>query len=563
MKRNIPTLVKVPLVFIGLIVINLIAGQYFFRLDLTAEKRYSLHAETKNLLENLQEDVFIRVYLDGDDLPVGFKRMRRAIKELLEEFENYGEERFDFIFINPTESEDKTVRFSMYKQLHQKGLTPIEAQEESSQGKTEQKMVFPGAIVSLGKNEAGVNLLKTDTRFKLDGFENINNSIQALEYELSNVIRKLATKSKPKIAFLEGHGELSEYDVMDITRVLSEYYEVQRGAVGGKVGMLDLFEAVVVAQPTRPFPKADKYVLDQYIMKGGKVLWLVDGVTHQVDSISKADVVAVGNEIGLLDQLFRYGARVNPNLVQDLQSGYIGLMRPTKTGRPRIQRYRWPFFPVLVSQNDNVINKYIAPIRTEYVSTVDTVGQNPDVEKTVLLTTSKYTKIKGVPIHLKLEDAMKPVQENEFVGKQHPVAVLLAGRFESAFKNRPISDFTDNPASFVVKSEPTKMCVVGSGSIIRNEMSQKGEIIPLGFDRHTQKMFKGNREFLLNTLNYLCDDRGLMEIRNREIKLRLMDKARVIEERWFWQLVNVALPILFFILFGLVWFVVRHRRFAR
>lgn len=563
MKNRFSKLFTVLTVVLLLLLVNTIGSQYFFRLDLTAEKRYSLHPETKNLLQGLKEDVFIRVYLDGDDLPSGFLRMRRSIRELLDEMEEYSNGKFDFTFVNPTESSDKAVRFAMYKQLHQQGLVPIEASEESSQGKTQQVMLFPGAIVGYGSKQQGVNLLKNDSRFKLDGPENINSSIEALEYEISNAVRKLSVKVKPKIAFLEGHGELPEHEVVDITRTLSEYYNVQRGAVGGKVGMLDPFEAIIVAQPTRPFNKADKYVLDQYLMQGGKILWLLDGVRHQVDSTSQADVIALGNDLNLTDMLFRYGVRVNPDLVQDLQSSYIGLTRTAKNGRPRIQRYRWPFFPILVTRNSNVINKYIAPIRTEYISTVDTVGGNPKVDKQIILETSRFSRIKAVPIHLRLQDAMIPIKENEFKGTPKSVAVLLTGSFESAFTNRPVANYTNNVENFRKTSIPTKMCIVGSGSIIRNELSAKGEIIPLGFDRHSKKLFKGNKEFLLNAVNYLCDDRGMMEIRNREIKLRLMDKARVIEERTAWQLINVLVPIVLVIVLGVIWVQIRRRRFAR
>jgi ABC-2 type transport system permease protein len=272
-KQNIIQLLAVLII---VVLLNYIASFIILRLDLTAEGRYTLSDQTKKLLSNLDEQLYVKVYLEGDDLPVGFKRMRRALNDLLEEFDYYGKSEVSFRFINPTDIEDKKAKFGLWKELGEKGLKPIESQDVSEEGNTSQKLVFPGVVVVYKGNDMGLNLLNTDPQYLPDSEENINNSIQSMEYELTNAIRKLSQEKKPEIAFIEGQGELNEMEVMDITTLLSEYYDVKRGAISETPGILDQFEAVIIAKPIYKFSENDKLVLDQYIMNGGKVLCLME-----------------------------------------------------------------------------------------------------------------------------------------------------------------------------------------------------------------------------------------------------------------------------------------------
>jgi ABC-2 type transport system permease protein len=407
-----------------------------------------------------------------------------------------------------------------------------------------------------------VNLLKTDARYAPESEENINNSVQSLEYEFSNAIRKLIRKTKPQIAFIEGHGELSELQVLDVTHVLSEYYDVRRGRMGGKEGILNDFAAVIVAAPQKGFSNDDKYVLDQYIMHGGKVLWMLDGAQAVNDSTDQSVLSVMANEVNLQDLLFRYGVRVNYDLIQDLQSSPVGLATGGEGGTPRIKLFDWTYFPILVTTNNHVINKYLGPIRSEFISTIDTTGNSPKVRKTELLFSSRFTKLQAVPLRIDLKEATQKPDESQFTQSPLPVAALLEGEFESAFKNRPVSLYTTQPQLFKSESVGTKMIVVADGSIIRNEVSAEGKDYPAGFDIHSQKFFKGNREFILNCLNYLCEEDGLMRIRNRELQMRLLDKKRVVSERVYWQIINVVLPILVFLSLGVLWFFVRRKMFG-
>lgn len=560
-KQNIQQLL---LILVAIILVNYIVSFILFRVDMTSEGRYTITEQSRDLLEGLDDELYVKIYLDGDDLPIGFKRMRRELSDLLEEFKIYAENDVNYHFINPSENPDKKIRFALYKQLFEKGLVPIESQETTEEGKTMQKMVFPGVVVVYKGKEMGVNLLKSNPRYKPDSEENINNSVQSMEYELTNAIRKLTKGKKPEIAFLEGHGELSEYQVLDITNTLSEYYEVKRGVIGGTYGILDNFKAVIIAAPTQKFSEQDKFVIDQYIMNGGKVMWLLNGATVNMDSLKYSPItLAMPLNLGLEDQLFRYGVRINPGLLQDAQCAKIGMARRGPDGQSKISLYPWTYYPVVLSNNTNEINKYLDVVRLEYPSSLDTVSSSMEVKKTILLHSSAKAKFDYAPVEINLMDARIGPEEKLFNQSKVPVAVLLEGKFDSNFKNRFLDAKITQGHEVLEKSKETKMIVVASSSVIRNELSTKGEMYPLGYDINTRKTFKGNKQLIMNSVNYLCDDEGLMSIRLREIKLRLLNKDKVVSEKTLWQITNTIIPVLFVLLFGLIASYFRKRKYTK
>jgi gliding-associated putative ABC transporter substrate-binding component GldG len=560
-KQNIQQLL---LILVAIILVNYIVSFILFRVDMTSEGRYTITEQSRDLLEELDDELYVKIYLDGDDLPIGFKRMRRELSDLLEEFKIYAENDVNYHFINPSENPDKKIRFALYKQLFEKGLVPIESQETTEEGKTMQKMVFPGVVVVYKGKEMGVNLLKSNPRYKPDSEENINNSVQSMEYELTNAIRKLTKGKKPEIAFLEGHGELSEYQVLDITNTLSEYYEVKRGVIGGTYGILDNFKAVIIAAPTQKFSEQDKFVIDQYIMNGGKVMWLLNGATVNMDSLKYSPItLAMPLNLGLEDQLFRYGVRINPGLLQDAQCAKIGMARRGPDGQSKISLYPWTYYPVVLSNNTNEINKYLDVVRLEYPSSLDTVSSSMEVKKTILLHSSAKAKFDYAPVEINLMDARIGPEEKLFNQSKVPVAVLLEGKFDSNFKNRFLDAKITQGHEVLEKSKETKMIVVASSSVIRNELSTKGEMYPLGYDINTRKTFKGNKQLIMNSVNYLCDDEGLMSIRLREIKLRLLNKDKVVSEKTLWQITNTIIPVLFVLLFGLIASYFRKRKYTK
>ncbi len=543
------------------ILINYIVSFLVLRIDLTTEGRYTLSKHTKELLSNLDEPLYIKIYLDGDDIPVRFKQLRTALKDLLEEFKYYSNNDFDFRFINPTANPDKKAKFGLWKELGEKGIKPIEAEEVSDEGNTSRKLIFPGAIIVYKGKELGVNLFKSD---RADNDQNIKNSIQSLEYELTNAIRKLSITKKQEIAFIEGHGELSEMEVMDISSALSEYYDVKRGAINETPGILDRFAAVIIANPTKKFSENDKLVLDQYIMKGGKVLLMINGANVSMDSLRISPItVAMPYESGLDEQLFRYGVRLNPGLLQDVRCGVIGLAKQTSGGKTKIVRYPWTYYPVVLSDNTHTINKYMNLLKLEFPTTLDTVASSPDVRKTILFSSSPKSKFNYAPTEVSFANIKRKVNPAGFNQHNLPVAVLLEGSFDSNFKNRLLQNFIIPRKDIIPKSKPTKIIVVADGSIARNLISNKGEIYPIGFDINLRNTYKGNKEFILNAINYLSDDEGFMEIRLREIKMRLLNKDLVNKHKLLWKTINVVMPIVLVILFGLIMTFVRKRKYTK
>jgi ABC-2 type transport system permease protein len=548
------------------IVIAYILTLKFVRFDLTSEGRYTLSDYTETLLKSLDDRVYVKVYLEGEGLPVALKRYKREIKEQLEEFKAYADNNLEYEFIDPAESKDKEVRFAFYKNLTEKGLFPIETNEIGEDGKTSQKMVFPGAIITYKGKEATVNLLKMAGQFAPESEENVNNSIQSLEYELTNAIQKLSVTTKPEIAFINGHGELNEYQVMDISTILSEYYLVKTGKIGGKPGILDAFKAIIIANPQDRFTEEDKFVIDQYIMNGGNVLWLLEGVKTNVDSLfMTGQTLAMAQDLNLNDMLFEYGVRVNSDLLQDKFSSPIGLTTRSADGKAKINHYPWYYFPVLVTENNHVVSKYLNYVRTEFASTIDTVGSDPDIKKTILLRSSEETRMEPIPARISLDMVNFLPADNLMRGGKKILAVLLEGKFTSVFKNRPVDKYFPNisRADVLTKSKPSKMIVISDGDIIRNEVTSDGRPYPIGFDRFTQQTFIGNQELILNSMNYLCDDEGLMTIRARELKMRLLDREYILENKFKIKMLNVFLPIVPIVLLGFTVAFIRKRKYTK
>lgn len=549
--------------FLALMLLGYISKYVYLRLDLTTEKRYTLDQTTKNVLTNLEDVVYVKVYLEGD-LPLGFRRMSRELKETLDEFQVYGDRMFKYEFIDPSKSNDKAERDAFLRDLYDKGLEPTNVQDRDPRGGTTQRIIFPGAIISYKGREGVVNLLKNNPA--LSGEENINISIQGFEYSLLSTIVKLQPDSLPKLAFVHGHGQLDEFETGDIAQELTNQFEVHRVFLGGEVGGLEPYSVVVMAGPTERVPEADKLVLDQYVMGGGKILWLVDGVNASVDSLSQgATTLAFPNNHNLDDLLFRYGARVNPMLIQDMQCAVIPVNVALEGQDSRFAPAPWVFYPLLNPPDVHPITSNLNLIFSRFISSIDTVGMNPEVEKQIILTTSNKSRLLNVPLFINLRQIERSPLEREFNASNIPVGVLLEGVFSSAFANRPLSSLNNGkPFSFRQRSIPTRMIVLSDADIIRNEVSRRGDgayITPLGFDRYTNQTF-GNKDLIVNMLSYLSDDSGLMNLRTREFKLRLLDKEQVLEHRVKWQIVNIVLPSIVLLVFVGTWLFVRRRRYT-
>lgn len=558
---------KYTLYFIATLAAVLLANaalqRLFFRIDLTSDKRYTLAEVSKETMRGLNETVFLRVYLEGE-MPIGLKQLRQSVAELLDELSVHADGKLQYQLINPSEGSEQK-RNDLYQSLYTKGLMPIIAEESDREGGESQRMVFPGAIAVYNGKEKAINFIHSNPAFSPD--QNVSNAIQNLEFELVSNISLLTRSDKARIAFVEGNGELDEYEVGDISRELADYYAIDRVILGGEVGGLNDYAAVIIAKPRRAWSEADKLVIDQYIMKGGSVVWFIDAIHVEEDSLAKGETVlaAITNH-GLDDQLFRYGVRVNPNAVLDLNSAYIPVNVAPNNQPPDFKPSPWFHYPLLMPPTTHPITKNLNMVKAQYPSTIDTVGAKQGLRKTLLLTSSQYAKVVRAPFLVSYsQTAEKPV-ESEFNQAYLTIAVLVEGNFPSAFTNRNISGYNNGaPFDFAEQGQPAKMVVVADGDIIRNDVSRRptgNRISPLGYDKYMNQTF-GNRELVKNMLLYLTNDYDLINIRKKDFSLRFLDKQRVTEHRTGILTLNVGLPLLLVALFAIVFIWWRKRRYTR
>ena len=540
-----------------LVLTNIVSSFVFTRIDLTDDSRFTLSDNSKKLVSQLKDVVYIRVYLEGDFSP-GFSRLQQSTREILDELSIYSNGNLQFEFIDPSVNPDEKERNNFYAQLYQKGIQPTTVEERTNEG-TKRTYIFPGALVSYANVEMSIMLLKNQNGFPPELI--LNNSIQNLEYEICNVIRKVTDPMRPTIAFLEGQGELDTTNVNDIATALKASYELKRVRIDGKLNALKGYQAVVIAKPDSAFNEKDKFVIDQYVMHGGKLIFLLDPIQASMDSLEKrGEILAPARDLKLDDMLFRYGVRVNYDLVQDLLSSLIPVVTGMIGSQPKQQLLPWYFFPLMNPTSKHPIVNNLNSIKGQFVSSIDPIDA-AGIKHTVLLTTSQYSRILPAPVRVSLGIMQFKPDPKMFPQKDVPVALLMEGNFTSLYKNRiPPTIAESKEIDFKDSSVQTKVIVISDGDLIRNDIV-KGAPVPLGFDRYTNTTY-GNKSFFLNIMDYFCDDSGLMSVRSKEFRLRMIDPA-VLEAdtsvlKWF----NVTLPIIILIVFGLIKFYLRLRRYA-
>jgi ABC-2 type transport system permease protein len=550
------------LILSTLYVSGIIAGALNLRIDLTEDKRYTVSEAGKRIVENLDDAIFIRIYLDGE-MPVYLKKFRTAIREKLDELKRYSRKNIQFEFRNPAEGDDEK-RYAVFSELMRKGLIPLTIRENDAEGGATQRMIFPGALVNYKGKELTVNFVKTNQKLSVE--ENLNFSLQNLEYELVNVIQKISRMNKDKVDIIEGHGELDDNSLWGISESLDEYYDIEAVTIEGAVGILDEYKAVIIAKPMNRWSEADKFVIDQYIMQGGRTAWFIDAVHIHEDSLSRGETtMGFICEHNLNDQLFNYGVRINPNVLQDMQCSKIRI-DVALPGMPADFRFApWTYFPLLWPPSNNPITKGIDLVRSQYPGVIDTVGNNPAIKKTYLLYSSEHAKETNAPLVVSLSQVDEKITKQVFNSAYLPVAVLLEGEFNSPFRNRLVSQYKTPPGfTFSPKSRKTKMIVVSDGDIIRNDVNKAGvETLPypLGYDRHTEYTY-GNNDFVVNAINYLTDENGLMEIKNRTLKMRLLDNSKIAYNHTRIILINTVVPPAIIILCGIIFVLYRRRKYS-
>ena len=558
-----------------IVLLNFSASLFFERFDLTSEKRYSLSDASKELVNNLDDIIYVKVYLEGD-FPAAYKKLRDETREMLDEFRAYSNENLDYEFINPAESGDEKITKEIYQQLHKQGLRPTDLNEKTTDGFSN-KLIWPGAIFFYRGKEIPVQLLKS--KLGSNPISMVNSSIEGLEYEIANTIYTLTTENKPKIAFIDGHGELNKYETASLATSLAEVYSIDRIKINGELYSLTertvidstkdyvvkpKYDAIIIAKPTQKFTEKDKFIIDQYIMYGGKVVWMVDPVFASMDSLQTSDVtMAIPMDLNLDDQLFTYGVRINSNLIQDLQAAPIPIVTGMVGNQPKTQLYPWYFFPLLTPANSHPVVNNLNAVKGEFTSTIDTIAKE-GIRKIGLLKSSQYTKISSAPTRVSLSFLRFEPDQKQFSKGHQVAAALLEGDFESVFKNRVPPQLVEaNEIAFREKSKPNKMVVIADGDIAKNPVNNRtNEFLALGVDRYTKQQY-GNLDFMLNVMNYLCNDNGLMTVRTKKFKIRLLDNTVIKEEKTKWQLINTVLPVGMMLLFGVLHFFYRKRKYTK
>jgi len=549
---------------IFLVVIIAISFFYFFRIDLTSDRRYSVANQTKNLMTSVEAPLKVIVYLDGDLNP-GFQRLKKSTVELLDELSVYSNKNIEIRYENPSLANSTEEREKNYMELQHRGLTPTAVYERDKEGKSIQKVIFPWIEISYKGKIVPISLLRNIRGNS--GEENLNISIENLEFEITDGIRRLVNTKVAKIAFLEGHGELTDAETFDICKSLSRYFQIDRGKLATDASILDNYKVLIIAKPTQLFSETDKYIIDQYIMNGGRVLWLIDGVRVSKENLSTHGLSpALELDLNLNDILFRYGVRINPVILQDVQCTNVPVNIAPAGATPQFEPTPWFYAPLLLTSSEHPVTRNITEVRSEFCSGIDIVGDNKKMKAQLLLATSDNTHIIGTPTTIDMSQTPKANDKTYFNLGYVPVAVSVEGVFESDFANRMTPIGLTNTLPIRQLSVPTRQIVVADGDIIRNETTGKttcdSTVIPLGFDRYMNQQF-GNKEFILNSVLYLADNEGWMQLRNRTLKLRLLNKKITNEERITWQLVNVLIPIGLLLIFGIGYQAIRKRKYTK
>ena len=556
-KNNLKSLLIIVAV---LLVLNIISNSFFHRFDLTKDKRYTLSPTSLNIIKQAHNPLSIKIYLHGD-LPAEFKRLQKETQDLLEEFQARNKN-IIFEFVNPLENQDESM--DNIKELYRKGLTPINITVEDK-GKQSQVMVFPWAIAVYNNKEVNIPLLKN--RMGASTTEKVIGSVQHLEYSIADAINKITKERLKKIAVIKGNGELQDVLMAKFLLQVRESYRIGPFTLDsvaknpiGSLEALEKYDLAIIAKPTETFSDEEKQVLDQFIVNGGKTLWLVDQVTMEIDSLynTSGATLAYPRDLNLNDMFFKYGFRINPDLIKDEQGSPIKLATGEQGSATQYQQFNWKFAPLVYPNSQHPIVKNLGGIKFDFANPIDTLKNG--IKKTVLLQSSQYSKKIGSPVEVNLNMVSEETTPGDYLNKGNiPLSVLLEGQFHSMFENRVLPF---DQKSFVNKGKASKMIVISDGDLVRNQLDKNFQPVELGYDQRSGNLYD-NKDFMMNCVNYLLDDNGLINIRSKDLDLPLLDKEKVYESYTITQFITIGLPILFLMLFGAVFTFVRKRKYVK
>lgn len=557
------------LVLLGLLVaLNVLLYRVHFRADLTSEKRYTLSQPTRQMLNQLQDKVDVTVFMEGD-MPAGFRKLATSTEDMLSAFKNTSPNNLSYRFTRPGADMDDTARVMLFDSLRRMGINPTNVKAQAKEGEgMEERLVFPGAILSYKDRVLGVDFLQGQS--SLDGIQSLNNAEALLEYKLADAIRRITQDTIPLIGYLAGNGEPMDYSVYDlIENTLRPNYAFRIIPVDSVASIPPVFRALFIVKPKQPFSEQQKLKIDQYVMHGGQVIWMLDNLYASLDSLQRSEGQFIAFDMGLNleDQLFKYGVRVNRDLVQDLQSDRIPSVVGNMGDKPQIQVLPWPYFPLLRNTTNHPIAKNLDYVVSQFPQSLDTI-KVPGIRKTVLLSTSKEARSLQTPARVEWASIRNEEDLKSFNKSDIPVAVLLEGSFPSLYANRlslAASDsFRRQSGQELLVSSPAgnKMVVIADGDIVLNAVSQEEGPLPMGMNAYTKQQY-ANREFILNTLEYLVDQSGILETRGKDYTLRLLDQKKVENEKGFWQFLNIVVPILLMIFAVALYQFFRKKKYAR
>jgi len=555
------------ILLILLVVVNYLASILHFRIDLTQEKRYTLSAPTKKLLKNLKEPVAITVFLSGD-LPAGFRKLSQSTEELLDEFREVSANHIQFNFEKPGEGLDDSAKARMIDSLYMMGISPTNVKAQTKSGESQQEQfVYPGAIISSGDRVFGIDLLKGQSYE--GGLNSLNKAEALLEYKFASAIQKVSADSRPTVGYLLDNGEAFSYNVYDLVeRTLKLNYAFSFVQLDSFPFIPNRFDALVIAKPTVKFTDAQKLKLDQYVMHGGKIIWLIDQLYAEMDSLQRShgEFVAFDRGLNLEDLLFKFGVRINLDLVQDLQCEKVPLVVGNIGNQPQVEFLPFPYFPLLSSYSNHPISKNLDHVLSVFANSIDTV-KSPGIRKTVLLATSDHSRVLSTPAIVSWNSVKVEEDQRTFNRAQIPVAILLEGKFNSLYANRVSAqtrDSLDNhyhhPFLAATPFE-NKMIVISDADIVMNVVTQQDGPLFMGLHQFNKYQY-ANKDFFLNCMEYLTNPSGILEARSKDYTLRLLDTTKVEQRRGYWQFFNIGIPIVFVALFGLLFAWLRKRKYS-
>lgn len=545
------------------ILLNIVVSFFNWRVDLTEDKRFTLSEPTILLLENLDDVVYVQVFLDGE-LPSGFRKLKESTRDMLAAFKVHAGDNIQFEFIDPSAMGSKKQVREYYEELIEAGIEPINL-EVKREDESVQKIIFPWVQLYYKNKPFQVKILQEQVG--KHPTQVLSDSEAALEYELANALRKMQIHQKPKIAYISDYGTLNDTLTADFRKSIEPYYEVLDIEISRyKVEIIENFDMAIIAGPKERFEEVDKYKIDQFVMRGGKVIWLLETLEASLDSLDERGIgYTKSRDLNLDDQLFKYGVRVNEDLVQDLQSHAIPVMSNLPGSQGSRDFKPWTYYPVVFPSSTHPIVNNLNAIWFQFANSLDTVGPK-NIQKTPLLSSSENSRLAFHPVRLNLQNIGKKPNERLFNDGHKTLAILLEGNFTSVFKNRiaPSTLESGDYGTFLEEAEAeSKQIVIGDASVISNQYSvMRDEIYPLGFDRFTNQTF-GNRNFMLNCVDYLLDDSGVLSLRSKSVKIRMLDNKKLKADKTFWQVMNLGVPIVIIFLLGFIFNVIRWRNYAR